>query len=168
MRCVVCCGSTSFQWLVFFFGALLWGSMIHKQTGRWMCSRSTANPLVAFAILFTVIVEKWICRKGNPLTCLPCSSRGQHKRRCVSVGIDRIGMCIQRAPYWSVNANSVREERRSRNEKELECGSLRHWQSQVVATYWQLWQSKLLLPRDLQLHTRTLRQQRHCKREAAL
>ena len=35
MRCVVSCGST-FPWLVFFFGALLWGSMIHKHTGRWM------------------------------------------------------------------------------------------------------------------------------------
>ena len=28
--------STSFSWLVFFFGALLLGSMIHKHTGRWM------------------------------------------------------------------------------------------------------------------------------------
>ena len=36
MRCVVSCGSTSFSWLVFFFGALLWGSMIHKHMGRWM------------------------------------------------------------------------------------------------------------------------------------
>ena len=36
MRCVVFCGSTSFSWLVFFFGALLWGSMVHKHTGRWM------------------------------------------------------------------------------------------------------------------------------------
>ena len=32
--CVVSCGSTSFPWLVFFFGALLWGSMIHTHTGR--------------------------------------------------------------------------------------------------------------------------------------
>ena len=36
MRCVVSCGSTSFPWLVFFFGAQLWGSMIHKHTGRWI------------------------------------------------------------------------------------------------------------------------------------
>ena len=36
MRCVVPCGSTSFPWFVFFFGVLLWGSMIHKLTGRWM------------------------------------------------------------------------------------------------------------------------------------
>ena len=36
MRCVVYCCSTSFPWLVYFFGALLWGSMIHKHTGRWM------------------------------------------------------------------------------------------------------------------------------------
>ena len=38
MRCVVSCGSTSFPWLVFFFGALLWGSMILKHTGRWLVS----------------------------------------------------------------------------------------------------------------------------------
>ena len=31
MRCVVSCGGTSFPWPVFFFGALPWGSMIHKQ-----------------------------------------------------------------------------------------------------------------------------------------
>ena len=42
MRCVVSCGSTSFQWLVFFFGALLWGSMIHKHTGRWMWQGSAS------------------------------------------------------------------------------------------------------------------------------
>ena len=42
MRCVVSCGSTSFPWLVFFFGALLWGSMIHKHTGRWMWQGSTS------------------------------------------------------------------------------------------------------------------------------
>ena len=36
MRCVVSCGSTSFPWLVFFFGALLWGSMIYNYTGIWM------------------------------------------------------------------------------------------------------------------------------------
>ena len=36
MRCIVSCGRTSFPWLVFSFGALLWGSLIHKHTGRWM------------------------------------------------------------------------------------------------------------------------------------
>ena len=30
MRCVVSCGSTSFPWLVLFFGAKLWESMIYK------------------------------------------------------------------------------------------------------------------------------------------
>ena len=44
MGCIVSYGSTSFLWLVFFFGALLWGSMIHKHTGRWMCQGS-APPL---------------------------------------------------------------------------------------------------------------------------
>ena len=42
MRCVVSCGSTSFPWLVFFFGALLWGSMIHIHTGRWMWQGSAS------------------------------------------------------------------------------------------------------------------------------
>ena len=36
MRFVISCDSTSFLSLVFFFGALLWGSMVHKHTGRWM------------------------------------------------------------------------------------------------------------------------------------
>ena len=42
MKCVVSCGSTSFPWLVFFFGALLWGSMIHKHAGRWMWQGSAS------------------------------------------------------------------------------------------------------------------------------
>ena len=33
---------TSFRWLVFFFGVLLWGSMIHKHTGRWMWQGSAS------------------------------------------------------------------------------------------------------------------------------
>ena len=41
-RCVVSCGSTSFPWLVLFFGALLWGSMIHKHTGKWMWQGSAS------------------------------------------------------------------------------------------------------------------------------
>ena len=42
MRCVVSCGSTSFPRLVFFFWALLWGSKIHKHTGRWVWQGSTS------------------------------------------------------------------------------------------------------------------------------
>ena len=30
MRCVISCGSTSFPWLVLFFGALLWGSAVTR------------------------------------------------------------------------------------------------------------------------------------------
>ena len=41
-RCVVSCGSASFPWLVFFFGALLWGSTIHKHTGRWVWQGSVS------------------------------------------------------------------------------------------------------------------------------
>ena len=36
MRCLVSFGSISFPWLVFFLGALLLGSTIHKHTGRRM------------------------------------------------------------------------------------------------------------------------------------
>ena len=42
MRCVVSCGSTSFPWFVFFFGALLWGSRISKHTERWMWQGSAS------------------------------------------------------------------------------------------------------------------------------
>ena len=42
MRWVVPCGNTSFPWLVFFFGAMLWGSIIHKHTGRWMWQGSAS------------------------------------------------------------------------------------------------------------------------------
>ena len=42
MRCVVSCSSTSFPWFVFFFGALLWGSKIHKHTGSWMWQGSAS------------------------------------------------------------------------------------------------------------------------------
>ena len=42
MRYVASCGNTSFHWLVFFFAALLWGSKIHKYTGRWMWQGSAS------------------------------------------------------------------------------------------------------------------------------
>ena len=42
IRCVVTCGSTSFPWLAFFFAALLWGSMVHMHTVRWMWQGSTS------------------------------------------------------------------------------------------------------------------------------
>ena len=42
MSCIVPCSSTSFAWLVFFFGVLLWGSMIHKHTVRWMWQGSAS------------------------------------------------------------------------------------------------------------------------------
>ena len=42
MKCVVSCGSISFPRLVFFFGALPEGSMIHKHTGRWMWQGSAS------------------------------------------------------------------------------------------------------------------------------
>ena len=53
MKCVVFCGSTSFLWLVFSNGALLWGSMIHKHTGRWMWQGC------ASVLLFYYIHDAW-------------------------------------------------------------------------------------------------------------
>ena len=54
MSCAVSCGSTSFPWLVFFFAALLWGSMIHKHTGMWIWQGS--------ASVVTLNREKCSCR----------------------------------------------------------------------------------------------------------
>ena len=45
-RCIVSCSSTSFPWLIFFFAALLCGSMIHKPTGRWMYGCDTGALLL--------------------------------------------------------------------------------------------------------------------------
>ena len=54
MRCVVSCGSTSILWLVFFCGALLWGCMIQKHTGRWMWQGSAT-------------VVSWNWKKNTPV-----------------------------------------------------------------------------------------------------
>ena len=42
MRCVVSFSNTSLPWLVVFFAALLWVSMIHKHRGRWMWQGSAS------------------------------------------------------------------------------------------------------------------------------
>ena len=44
MRCEVSYSSTSSPWLLFFFAALLWGSTIHKHTGRWIWQGSASVP----------------------------------------------------------------------------------------------------------------------------
>ena len=59
MRCVVCCGSTSFPWVVFFFGALLCRSMIHKHTGRWTWLYQPLDPSTLESI------DPWIHRQFN-------------------------------------------------------------------------------------------------------
>ena len=69
MRCIVTCVSTSFPWLLFFFGALLWGSMIHKHTGRWISSSSLFQCLQSILRLNTNLLmlnrrrgpEKYLC-----------------------------------------------------------------------------------------------------------
>ena len=66
IRCVVSCCSNSFPWLVFFFGALLWGSMIHKHTGRWMWQGSTSVLCWSW--------EKYSCQSSwfQPCQCCCC------------------------------------------------------------------------------------------------
>ena len=97
MRCVVSCGSTSFPWLVFFFRALLWGSMIHKHTGTWMSQESTlddhilelreilllfqtglnlVNAAVVFAILKSIsgLESSWVITEPRYLKLVTVSS----------------------------------------------------------------------------------------------
>ena len=59
MICVVSCGSTSFPWLAFFFGALLCRSMIHKHTGRWTWLYQPLDPSTLESI------DPWIHRHFN-------------------------------------------------------------------------------------------------------
>ena len=67
MRCVVSCGRTSFPWLVFLFGALLWGSMIHKHTGRWIWQGSASvvswnrEILLSFQTGFNLVNAADVC-----------------------------------------------------------------------------------------------------------
>ena len=57
---------TSFPWLIFFFGALLWGSMIHKCTGRWMWQGSTQSYLGIERN--TPVIPNWF----QPCQCCCC------------------------------------------------------------------------------------------------
>ena len=67
--------SISFPWLVFFFGALLWGSMIHKHTGRWMWQWSASSNLGAERN--TVVTPIWF----RPCQCCWCLCYpGEHLR----------------------------------------------------------------------------------------
>ena len=75
MRCVVSCGSTSFLWLVFFFGALLWGSMIHKHTGRWMWQGSALREiLLSFQTGFNLVSAAVVCAILETISGLEPSS----------------------------------------------------------------------------------------------
>ena len=67
MRCVVSCGSTSFSWLVFFFGALLWGSMIQKYRGRWMWQGSASVVFWNWEKI-TPVIPNWF----QPSRCCCC------------------------------------------------------------------------------------------------
>ena len=79
LRCVVSCGSISLPWFVFFFGALLWGFMIHKHTGRWMWQGSTLvvywnweryschSKLVSTLSMLLLSVQSWrVSHAWNP------------------------------------------------------------------------------------------------------
>ena len=66
---LVSCGNvnTSFPWFVFFFGALLLGSMIHKRTGRWMWQGSASDivelreMLLSFQTDFILVSAAVVC-----------------------------------------------------------------------------------------------------------
>ena len=69
------CGSTSFPWLVFFFGTLLWESMIHKHTGRWLWQGSTSvvslnweKCFCCFKLVSTLSSCYHLCYPGHHLT----------------------------------------------------------------------------------------------------
>ena len=82
MKCVVSRGTTSFLCLVFFFGALLWGSMIHKHTGRWMWQGSTS--VVSWSW------EKYSCTHTNG------SKQAQNlvvRWVCWLITYNRVGLC---------------------------------------------------------------------------
>ena len=74
-------GSTSFPWLVFFFGALLWGSMIHKHTGRWMwqgkriiCILELREILLSFQTGFRLVNAAVVCAILQSISGLEPSS----------------------------------------------------------------------------------------------
>ena len=66
MRCVVSCGSTSFPWLVLFFGALLWGSMIHKHTES-RCEKGVHQSYLETE-RNTLVIPNWF----RPCQCCCC------------------------------------------------------------------------------------------------
>ena len=68
MRCLVFCGSTSFPWLVYFFGALLLGSMIQKNTGKMDVTRERISRilelreiLLSFKTVFNLVNTAVVC-----------------------------------------------------------------------------------------------------------
>ena len=88
MRSVVSCGSTSFPCLVFFFGALLWGSTIHNHTGRWVWQGSASvvswnrekyschsKLFSTLSMLLLPVLSCCCCRTGLALRWLPSTPR---------------------------------------------------------------------------------------------
>ena len=62
------CSSTSSPWHVFFFGALLWGSMIHKHSGRWMWQGSASD--VPWNWEKNLVIPNWF--QPCQCCCCPC------------------------------------------------------------------------------------------------
>ena len=67
MRYAVFCGIILFPWLVFFFTAQQWGSMIQKHTGRWMWQECVSHilelrkMLLSFQTGFSLVNAAIIC-----------------------------------------------------------------------------------------------------------
>ena len=74
MRCIVSFGSTSFPWLIF-SAALLWGSMIHKHTWRWMWQGSArVVSCLSFQIGLDLVSAAIVCAVLECISGLDSSS----------------------------------------------------------------------------------------------
>ena len=68
MRCVVSCRSTSFPWLVFFFGTLLWGSMMWQGSApvvswsweKYSCHSKLVSALSTLLLLMKDHAKIWL------------------------------------------------------------------------------------------------------------
>ena len=96
MRCVESCFSTSFPWLVFFFRVLLWGSMVHKQTGRWIWQESASvvswswEKLLSIQTGFSLVNAAVVCAILEIISGLEPSSVMTESRylKLVTVSLD--------------------------------------------------------------------------------
>ena len=105
MRCIVSCGSTSFPWLVFFFGSLLWECMIHMHTGRWIWQGSESVVSYLGVERNTRVIPNWF----QPCRCCCClryPGDTSFYESAINFNVDVSGECNiavikkERKRYW--------------------------------------------------------------------